>query len=176
MPLIDQYQILPYATEVLAGAFFSLTLPHMSSSLFFRTSLLAPYKAEYEYAMVPQWGGDNYTALTSSVVRLAEKIIEEYGTTEHLHEVGPGKDGSLSFVWDDEEGRYIYLDVGPNDTVHLYYDIDGEKWEGVSIASDPRILKHLADAFSRCGWSAVRLTYRAVIPSQSNRARYWQSA
>jgi hypothetical protein len=116
-------------------------------------SLLIPYRDEYEYAMEPNWDGADANALTPSVERLAADLIDEFGTTKHLTEVTPGRDGSLSFVWDDEQGSYIYLDIGPNETVHLYHDVTGgTKWEGVSVARDPQILRQLRDAFHRTGW------------------------
>jgi len=116
-------------------------------------SILAAFKQDYDYAMRPGWDGIPTTAaLSPDVVRLAEELISQYGTTGNITEVGPGEDGSLSFVWDDRNGKYIYLDFGPKNTVHLYYDVNGEKWEGVSIASDTRILEKIARAFRRTNW------------------------
>src|SRR5450755_191332 len=68
----------------------------------------------------------------------------------YLVEVSPGLYGSISFVWDDEKGNYVYLSVGPNDTVHLYYDVVGiPKWEGVGVgvASDRQLREKLSRAF-----------------------------
>src|ERR1700693_5957039 len=115
--------------------------------------ILTAYRGEYEHALTGNWDQRGAAALSRRTLDLADELISRYATTEHLVEVTPGRDGSLSFVWDDENGRYIYLDVGPNDTVHLYYDVIGEpKWEGVSIASDPQILGKLARAFGSAHW------------------------
>lgn len=116
-------------------------------------SLLAAHRDDYEHAMVPNWDGSGSIALTTDVLARAEDLINRFGTTDHLVEVTPGRDGSLSFVWDDDCGSYIYLDVGPNDTVHLYSDVMGQpKWEGVSVADDQRILVRLSSAFRGTGW------------------------
>jgi hypothetical protein len=86
--------------------------------------------------------------VAQSVVDLAERLVGRYATTEHLVEVSPGEDGALSFIWNDDKGNYIYLDVGPGDTVHLYHDLaNGSKWEGISVAADARILDRIARAF-----------------------------
>jgi hypothetical protein len=116
-------------------------------------STLTPYCDAYEYAMVPNWDNDGAASVTPEVVQLAARVIDEHGTTEHLVEVGPGRDGSLSFVWEDDKANYIYLDVGPNDTVHLYRDVTGRpRWEGVSVAGDARILEEISSAFRDAGW------------------------
>ena len=115
-------------------------------------SILDPYRADFAPAMLPGWEG-NAPPLRQAVVDLAERLLSRHATTEHLVEVSPGNDGSLSFVWNDEVGNYIYLDVGPGDTVHLYYDLaNGSKWEGVSVAGDERILERIAGAFRATRW------------------------
>lgn len=88
-------------------------------------SLLVPFRDEYESAMEPNWDEAGALAIVPAVERLAARLIEDFGTVEHLIEVSPGQDGSLCFVWDDDQGNYIYLDVGPNETVHLYHDVRG---------------------------------------------------
>jgi hypothetical protein len=131
-----------------------------------RPSLLAAYRDEYEHAMLPDWDGAGSVALTERVLTFADGLINRFGTTDNLVEVTPGRDGSLSFVWEDDRGNYIYLDVGPNDTVHLYSDVIGRpKWEGVSVADDRRILEQLSGAFRSTGW---RLRQMDVISIQAN--------
>ncbi len=108
------------------------------------------HRDEYFYAMTPDWDPEDEgaVAVTESVLELASNIFDEYANYSHFRRITPKRDGSLSFIWDDEEGNYVYLDVGPGQTVHLYHDvIDGGKWEGVSIASDPQIRDHLKIAF-----------------------------
>jgi hypothetical protein len=80
----------------------------------------------------------------------ANSLVPRFGWANHLVEVAPGRDGSISLIWDDERGNYIYLDVGPNDTVHVFCETVGEaKWEGVSVASDSRIVDRLRKAFAK---------------------------
>jgi hypothetical protein len=130
-----------------------------------RPSLLAAYYDEYEHAMAPNWDGGGSVALTEDVLRRAEDLIYKFGSTENLVEVAPGRDGSLSFVWEDDHS-YIYLDVGPNDTVHLYSDVIGRpKWEGVSVANDRRILEQISGAFRSTGW---RLCHMVVVSIPAN--------
>jgi hypothetical protein len=141
------------------GATFSLSL-----------SLLIPYRDEYAHAMRPNWDEEGASTLTPEVEARAAQLIDEFGTTECLVEVTPGRDGSLSFVWDDDHGNYIYLDVGPNDTIHLYHDVIGKpKWEGVSVAGDRRILARLEEAFKSTGWPLRRVTIFVIRPSGNTR-------
>lgn len=111
-------------------------------------SPLRAHKISYAYAMQPNWDGRGAIALTPAVIDLADHLIKQYASTDHLVEVAPGRDGSLSLVWDDGGGNYVYLDVGPNDTIHLFQNIiGGPRWEGVSSARDPRIHREMARAF-----------------------------
>jgi hypothetical protein len=146
---------------------FAVRAP-IANSWTFRTSLLAPFKTEYEFAMVPDWDGPGTVALSSKVISIAEKIIESYSTLDQLVEVGASRSGSISFIWTDADEKYIYLDVGPNETVHLYYDVTGEKWEGVSVASDPRILGKISRAFARAGWSPQKIIHFAISGSRTS--------
>ena len=108
---------------------------------------LETYQEEYLYAMRPDWDGEGSVPVTDSVVKLAEDLFNQYASQEFLLGITPGKDGSLSFLWDDNSGNYVYLDIGPNQTIHLYYDvIDGGRWEGVSVADEPEIKKQLGKA------------------------------
>jgi hypothetical protein len=111
-------------------------------------SFLSSFEAEYSYAMVPNWDGCGAEELTRDVVNLANQLVKDYASTISLQDVTPGRDGSLSLTWDDGRGNYVYLDVGPGQTLHLFYDVvDHPKWEGVSVASDQRILKEMVRAF-----------------------------
>jgi hypothetical protein len=103
---------------------------------------------DFEIARSDDWDGRGAPAIQDDVLRLAENIVQTYGGSEHIVEVTPGRDGSLSFVW-DEGGNYIYIDVGPGDTVHLFYDLNGMKWEGVSTSRDLRLKTQLRRAFAR---------------------------
>ena len=127
---------------------FAKAFQASSSTPFTLLPVLAGYADEFEFAESDNWDGRGATALTPEVVQLAERLIRSHAGTSYLVEIAPGRDLSLSFVWDDNRGNYVYLDAGPSDTVHLFYDVIGEpKWEGVSVASDPSISEHLARAF-----------------------------
>lgn len=130
-------------------------------------SVLAAFADDFEFAMSAEWSGS--ARLTDEVVRLAQSIVSRFGGSRHLIEVFPGKDGSLSLIWDDDSGNYVYLDVGPGKTVHLYYDVVGApKWEGVSVAGDPRLVEHMDRAFQ----ALHRQTSRTVIaPPTRNQLR-----
>ena len=136
----------------LAGRIFCffIDLPATNANLrSSESSLVNRHRGEFEFALVPNWDGLRSVRLTDQVVRLADKFISDYAGEKHLREVGAGNDGSLGFVWDDGAGNYAYLDVGPSDTIHLYYDIVGTpKWEGVSVADDPEILGHMRKALA----------------------------
>lgn len=124
--------------------------PHGSTtaSYLIPLSVLDMQAAEYDFALSPNWDGEGAKAVTRQVVNLARRIVDKYGSPRSLQEVAPGKDGSLSFIWKDGAGNYTYLDVGPGDSLHLYYEqAGGLTWEGVSVASDPKILEQLAQAF-----------------------------
>jgi hypothetical protein len=146
---------------------YSASNPARNEEFFsIRPTLLTAYRDEFEQAMVRDWDGAGSVALTEDVLVRAEGLIHSFGTTENLVEVTPGRDGSLSFIWEDRRGSYVYLDVGPNDTVHLYTDVIGQpKWEGVSVADDKRILEQLSRAFHTTGW---RLRQMVVVSIQAS--------
>ena len=128
---------------------------------------LAPHKDSYAFAMHDNWDNQGAVALTPDVVTLANSLITGFASTQHLVEIGPGRDGSLSLVWDDSAGNYVYLDVGPNDTIHLFYNvIQLPRWEGVSNARDPRIIGEMVRAFAFLG-PAAQAVYR-FVPSAAN--------
>lgn len=95
----------------------------------------------------------------------------EAAKLDHLPvEVTPGRD-TISFVWSNKKDKYIYLDIGPKDTIHLFYEITGEpKWEGVSIAGDPVIHSHMRRAFGLFyGWDAEALALTTTTDAQTRR-------
>lgn len=131
-------------------------------------SIFGRFAPDYQFATEPNWDGQGAKALSLPVLRLAEQTISRYGGTDYLVEVAPGRDGSISFVWDDNKGNYIYLDVGPGDTIHLYYDAVGEaKWEGVSVASDPALLSRLRVAFAHL-YSSQQVVCRFIQTAGSS--------
>jgi hypothetical protein len=113
------------------------------------SSPLSGRSGEYKFAMLDNWDGCGAVALSPTVIRLAEHLVGQFSGIDHLVEVAPGRDGSISLIWDDERGHYVYLDVGPSDTVHLFYETAGARWEGVSVATDPRMANHLQQAFAQ---------------------------
>jgi hypothetical protein len=131
-----------------ASITFIKSFPLSSTSPFYEPSVLGGFRDDYEFALIPNWDGRGAVAVSGEVRQLAVQLIQQYGGLAHLVEVAPGRDGSLSFTWDDSRGNYVYLDVGPRNTVHLFYEgIGSPKWEGVSISSDTRIFNHLVRAF-----------------------------
>ncbi len=129
-------------------------------------------KDEYDFALADNWDGNNAKAVTRNTLRSLQSIINEVGTWDHIVEISPGRDGSISATWEDAKGRYIYLSIGDDKTLHLYSSDNGQKvWEGVSLVTDRRILQRLQEAFSY--WrplSARSISYifdaqpRPVIP------------
>jgi hypothetical protein len=151
------------------NTFSTILISANTTSFIQRFTVLSAYAEDYEFAMFAGWDGADVVVLAPEVLALAERSIGGYATTDHLIEVTPGKDGSLSFVWDDDQGNYIYLDVGPGDTVHLYHDlVRGPKWEGVSVASDRRILDKLTRAFKETGWPLHQLVVVSVPSSNAS--------
>ncbi len=113
-----------------------------------RPSSLEVFRDEFAFADVPNWDGAGAKRLDSPTIELAQDLVSRFASTDYLVEVCPGKDGSLAMTWDDDDGNYVYVDVGPGETVHLFYDVVGlGKWEGVSIATDPRMVAQLTSAF-----------------------------
>lgn len=140
----------------------SVTSGATGPSLIAMSSVLTRHTDEFRYAMTQNWDGRGATAITPGVVNLATSILSRYADECEPSEVTPGRDGSLSFVWDDAN-NYVYVDIGPNDTVHLYYDVMGEpKWEAVSTAADEEMLQRFARALS-----FARPVRNAIMPTIS---------
>ncbi|QKD03350.1 hypothetical protein EB235_19070 [Mesorhizobium loti R88b] len=106
-------------------------------------------REEYDFALVDDWDGNNAKAIAPSTLRSMQSIISEFGTWDHIVEISPGRDGSISATWEDGNGHYVYLSIGDDKTLHLYNGDNGQKkWEGVSLVTDRRILARLQEAFS----------------------------
>src|SRR5215211_1890421 len=119
-----------------------------ASMWFASGSPLDQFFHEYCHAMTPNWDGRGASAVSEQVVQLAEDLLR-LAPLKDLVELNPGRDGSLSFVWESASGNYLYLDVGPNDTVHLFYETEtGETWEGLSVASDQRLIREMHRGFA----------------------------
>jgi hypothetical protein len=134
-------------------------------------SFIRDFVDDFAFAKTPGWCGPSSEALTNDVIDFADRITSSLPGSRYVVEVTPGRDGSLSIIWDDHAGNYVYLDVGPKRTIHLYYDVLGQpKWEGVSIDGDPTISFHLGLAFQFAAFA----TYSAPIArtSTSNVFRY----
>ena len=145
----------PSSLALQSGSEKFLVLAENSSNIsewnpFPKTIPFQSHQDEYIYAMTPDWDPEEEgsVAVTQNVINLASDLFNKYANYSHFRRITPKRDGSISFIWDDEEGNYVYLDVGPGETIHLYYDVvDDGKWEGVSSASDPQIRAHLKTAF-----------------------------
>lgn len=60
-----------------------------------------------------------------------------------------------SVTWDANK-CYIYLELGPGNCTHLYYDLPGiGKWEQVGPHDHPEMIKHLAIAFGALSAKSV---------------------
>ena len=107
-----------------------------------------------------------FRSLTKDVIDFADRITSSLPGSQYVVEVTPGRDGSLSIVWDDHIGNYVYLDVGPQQTIHLYYDVLGRpKWEGVSIDGDPIIAFDLEMAFQFAAFPVSSASNYCTTPS-----------
>jgi hypothetical protein len=142
--------------QFLSGAGEAAQPYFLTSSRFYD---LQEHRDDWAFATIGDWDGEGARALTPDVIKLAQKFLDSYCHSSPV-EVGPGIDGSLSFVWELGES-YCYLDVGPDDTVHLYYDNTKGKWEGVARATEPSLVPHLDKAFSpfkapQVDWNEVK--------------------
>lgn len=119
-----------------------------TSTLFIHCiSVLDGFSDEFGFATSPNWDGEGARPISLNVLLTAKKFLAEGGNTSGIAEVAPGREGSLSFLWDDSAGNYVYLDIGPRDVIHLYYDVVGSpKWQKVSTVDDPEIILHLRSA------------------------------
>jgi len=109
-------------------------------------SIVKRHYDEFAFALASNWDERGARAVSEDTVKLAHSILDRYATDTEPSEVAPGRDGSLSFIWDDAD-NHVYIDIGPNDTIHLYYDLEGNsKWEAVSVAGDQEMLALFANA------------------------------
>lgn len=112
---------------------------------------LQKYRDQFDFALSPNWDGENSPAICQAILLRANRMLTSLG--EHMHkyiaEVSPSPDGTLSIIWDNREGTYIYLGIGPGETMHVYYQLrDGRSWEGVSLASDATLDNNLKIALN----------------------------
>jgi hypothetical protein len=76
-----------------------------------------------------------------------EALIAELRAPSPLSEVSAGKDGGVCFVWEVAD-HYLYLDVGPNHTLHVYHKVGAETpTEFVTTAFDGEIEGFLGTLF-----------------------------
>lgn len=112
---------------------------------------LQGFRDQFDYALVPEWDGADSVAINQAVLIRVNRLLTKYSAASlnYIVEVSPSSDGTLSIIWDDSRGNYIYLGVGPGETMHVYYQLrDGRSWEGVSLASDSILDTNLATALS----------------------------
>jgi len=150
--------------------FYSIKTESGSSGGELARDPLRAYVEDFDFAMTPNWDGEGARALSRLVINLARMFLDRFGPADAQLDVAPGADGSLALTWGDGHS-YMYLDVGPNDTVHLFYDVvDLPKWEGVSVASDGRIHAEMARAASHFGGQARVSTPFIQVPVHTNTA------
>jgi len=136
-------------------------------------SILQGLADEFSFALSSDWDGLGARAVSTDVLKLADRILAKYATGLNLVEASPSRKGSLSFVWENGQGDYAYLDIGPNNTVHLFYNTrTGRKWEGVALANDPRLNEQLERAFSAFR-PGTRAAAEIVVLEGNVRSRRW---
>jgi hypothetical protein len=132
--------------EPTGNTYYSAVFRSVGTQAVEPASILVRHLDEFSYALNPDWDGRGAQAVSSNTVKLAQSILNQFAADTDPSEVTPGRDGSLSFIWDDAN-NYVYFDIGPNSTIHLYYHIVGEpKWEAVSVVTDEEMLSRLANA------------------------------
>ena len=67
--------------------------------------------------------------------------------------------GGLNLLW-KQEGKYLFLESRNDGAIHLYYDLDGSKWEAVRPVNDPELNINLTSAFLKF-WG-TNLSYIAM--------------
>lgn len=103
---------------------------------------------DVDYTSQPNWDGEGALKIDRLVIELAAATCERFAHDVLPDEIIPGSDGSLALVWDQSE-NYVYLDVGPGASLHLYYKSNVGKWEGVGNADNPTLQHQLKQAFRR---------------------------
>ncbi len=99
---------------------------------------LLDHSDDFSFACSPGWDGKDSPRLTDSLISTIRELFQRLGAPTPS-DIYPGKDGSLSFVW-ESGAQYIYCDIGPDDIFHLYYNINNQKFEQVSKLQDEIII------------------------------------
>lgn len=154
---------------------FSITIPSPSgSATILPGGVLQRRRAEYDFAFQTNWDGRGAVSLDRQVVDLASTILQRHAEDLEPTDITPGSDGSLSFTWEDRHGNYVYCDIGPRDSVHVYHSVRGDRpWEQVSVASDAALLSQLANALD-----VMRpVSHNHYVPHKVSldQGRFWSS-
>lgn len=116
-------------------------------SVNFGERVMRKRKADYEFALHPNWDGKGAVPLTPGVLKTSMTILQLYATGREPNDIYPGKDGSLALTWDDGAGNYIYCEIGPGDFMHVYYDtLRLGKWELSARINEPGLVERLNNA------------------------------
>ncbi len=104
-------------------------------------------KADYEFALYPNWDGRGASSVSPDVLKTSKTMLQLHANRREPNDIYPGKDGSLALTWDDGIGNYIYCEIGPDDFMHLYYDtLRLGKWELSAKIDEPGLVERLNNA------------------------------
>ena len=119
---------------------------------------------ELELYRTKGWDGENAVAVESKTIKLVHDLLDSRASQRFLRETSAGADGSVAFVWEDDQDNYVYCSIGPSDVIHLYYTLqDGLKWEGLVRADHDKISDHIAMALEFTRRNGVRKSVERVF-------------
>jgi hypothetical protein len=121
-----------------------------------RFSAISQITSAYEFALIDGWDGARAMAVSPECLAVLQEILDEMPPMTVWPEVGPLTRGGINLVW-NEGGKYLYLEVRNDGAAHLYYNIDGVKWEAVRPVRDREIREKLFKAMAQMG--ALDITY-----------------
>ena len=124
-------------------------------------------RSEARAAAISQTGA----AVNEGIFILSLKLLEDYALEKEPVAFGSNENGSLYFIWEDDCGNHIFLEVGPARTIHLFYNMTVlGRWEGLFCADDQGIVEKFAAAMDELAYGRSEdLVFR--MPSASNDAR-----
>lgn len=116
-------------------------------SVNFGERVMRKRKADYEFALHPNWDGKGACPLSLDILKTSMTMLQLHANGREPNDIYPGKDGSLAFTWDNSAGDYIYCEIGPDDFMHLYYDtLRLGKWELSAKINEPGLVERLNNA------------------------------
>jgi hypothetical protein len=98
--------------------------------------------ADYDFAKSEYWDGDTAAALSNRCINDVRALLKGNPARFIWPEVTPLVRGGLNLLWTIND-VYIFLEVRNDRHAHLYYNVYGDKWEGVRPTNDPEIRQRL---------------------------------